>query len=158
MKILTKTRASLKGKMDRMVNGVNTRYDAAMVHVKRWKAIAFSEENNNYFAALSFVPFIGWLVPMYLKEENAFCQEQSKYGFYMSLLFTSVVVSLIFLGIFFSRDWRVVRLINVILIYLVYAVYFGFCVYGINESIKNRKAELIDRIPMIGRLRMLIEL
>ncbi len=132
-------------------------------HIAKGKVIwvkekAFSEEYNNYFAAVSFFPFIGWLIPLYLKPENEFCQKQSRRGFYLALIFLALLALLLFVGIFFSRDWRLVRFIHAIFIYLVEFIYFGFCVYGARLSVLNKEAEIIDKFPFIAQLATMIEL
>ncbi len=122
------------------------------------REIAFSEKYNNYFAAVSFFPFIGWLIPLYLKPDNEFCQKQAKRGFYLACVFLTLIAFLLFIGIFFSRDWRVVRFIHAIVIYLAELTYFGFCAYGARMSVYNREAEIIDKFPFVAQLATIIEL
>lgn len=158
MKFIDETLAKIKTKFDALRTAVRDHNRNTLAEALRLRELAFSKEYNNYFAAVSFVPFVGWLLPLYLKKEDSFCQEQAKSGFYMALLFTSTALALIFIGIFLSRDWRVARLIDMVLVYLTYLTYFGFCAYGIHASINNRRAELLDRIPFIREARGLIEL
>ena len=158
MKFIDETRAKIRAKLDTLRTTVRVHNENTLAEAVRLKELAFSEEYNNYFAAVSFVPFVGWLIPLYLKKENGFCQEQARTGFYMALLFTTTALSFIFIGIFLSRDWHVARVIDVVLVYLTYLAYFGFCGYGIHASINNRRAELADRIPFIREVRGLIEL
>lgn len=158
MKYINEIRDRIRTKAGALRTAVRVHNGNLLAEAVMLKELAFSEEYNKYFAALSFVPFVGWLIPLYLKKEDAFCREQAKTGFYLSLLFTTLALAIIFSGIFLSRDWRVARLINVILVYLVYLVYFGFCGYGIHASINKRYADLIDRIPLIMHLRGMIVL
>lgn len=125
----------------------------------RWaKETAFSEEYNNYFAAVSFIPFIGWMIPLYLKPHNEFCQKQAKRAFYLAFIFLTIIAILLFVGIFFSRDWRLTRFVHAISIYIVEFTYFGFCIYGARMSILNKDAEIIDKFPFVAQLSNLIEL
>ncbi|MCX7679682.1 MAG: hypothetical protein N2316_10755 [Spirochaetes bacterium] len=135
------------------------KWHSGIVEKLKWaKDTAFSDEHNNYFTAIAFVPFIGWLIPLYLKPENEFCQRQAKRAFYLAMIFLGVLAVLLFAGIFFSRDWRMGRFIHAIAIYLVEFIYFGFCIYGIRMSILNKEAEIIDKFPLVKQLSTIIEL
>jgi len=158
VKFITDMKTKIRAKYQALAATAKDRYARIESEALRLKDLAFSEQYNNYFAAVAFVPFVGWLIPLYLKKDDPFCQEQGKAGFYLSFIFTSLALALIFISIFFSRDWHIARFVNAILVYLVYAVYFGFCAYGIRESIRNRRAELVDRIPLVAQLRAAIEL
>ncbi len=158
MKFITNTKAKIREKRLAILARVSKQYGKIKTGALRLKDLAFSERYNNYFAAVAFVPFVGWLIPLYLKKENPFCQQQGKSGFYLSFIFTSLVLLSVFVSIFLSRDWRIARFVNAVLVYMEYALYFGLCVYGIRESVHNRNASLIDRIPLMSKLRAAIEL
>ncbi|MBP7582415.1 MAG: hypothetical protein KBA61_00165 [Spirochaetes bacterium] len=158
MKLIDTTLAKIRAKAGALNEAVDAHNRNIAAEAKALKDLAFSDQYNNYFAAVSFVPFVGWLIPLYLKKDDPFCQDQAKTGFYMALLFTTLALAIIFVGIFLSRDWRVARLIQAILVYLTYLVYFGFCAYGAHASINNRQAELINRIPLVMVLRGMIVL
>ncbi len=98
-----------------------------------------SEENRFYFAALAFLPFAGWLLPLYLKERDDFAQKQAKTGFWLAFLFTTALLMLFLVNVFSPKDWRVYRLAIVVLIYLVLFAYFGICAYGIHLCAREKK-------------------
>ncbi len=119
-----------------------------------WNAV-FEKKNEGYLAAAAYIPFIGWLLPLYLKEESDFCQESGKTGFILAIFFTGLVLGLFFINLFFiPRDWRVVRLIMVLLVYACYAVYFPLCGYGMYLSVHGKKLE----IPFLSQYRNIIPL
>ncbi len=100
-------------------------------------------EYNKYFAAAAYIPFIGWLIPLYLKKDDPFCREHGKLGFVSSVFFAAVALSIFFLYLLFiPRDWRVLRFLMVLLIYLVYAAYFPFCARGIYTAFLQKKLEM----------------
>ncbi len=58
---------------------------------------------NKYFAAMAYLPFIGWLVPLYLKPDDELCQENGRRGFVLSVVFTGTALALFFLYFILSR-------------------------------------------------------
>jgi hypothetical protein len=155
---LSKIREKIQTKAAPHIAKGKAYYSLIIEKAHRLKETAFSEHNNNYFAAVSFFPFIGWLIPLYLKPENEFCQMQAKRAFYLTCLVLFLIALLLFAGIFFSRDWRLARFIHAILIYMVELAYFGCCAYGARMSILNKEAEMIDKFPFLAQLATIIEL
>ncbi len=122
-----------------------------------WSKV-FLDENRHYVAAVSYVPFIGWLFPLYMKEEDGFCQHHAKTGFYAAFVALAVVFTLMLISIFTPREYRVIRLMLTILIYLLYLVYFTFCGYGIRAAIRSEEYRVLERVPAMKKLEELIEL
>jgi hypothetical protein len=118
----------------------------------------FSDENKYYFAATSFVPFFGWLIPLYLKKEDEFSQYQSKMGFHLALYFAIFPWLLLMLNMFSPKEFRIFRLILVIMIYLSHLAYFCVCAYGIRLSLNEKRFEIPDNISFIARYLNLIRL
>jgi hypothetical protein len=123
-----------------------------------YRVAIFSDENKYYFAAISFVPFLGWLIPLYLKKEDEFSQYQSKMGFHIALYFTIFPWLLLMITMFSPKEFRIFRLILVIMIYLSHLAYFSVCAYGIRLSINGKKFEIPDNISYITRYLSLIRL
>jgi hypothetical protein len=137
---------------------VEDNYRIVSQKVREAWAEAMKDENSHYLAAAGYFPFIGWLVPVYLKEDDAFCQEHGKTAFYMALVILVAVTTLMLVNLFTTRDYRVIRLIIVILIYLIYFAYFLFISYGMYTSIHRKNFEIPDNIPALNKLRAIIEL
>ncbi len=104
-------------------------------------------KESTCFAALSYIPFVGWLIPLYLKRNSHRCQAHAKQGLLLAAFFTSVILFLSLLNTLLPEDWREVRLALVVLIYGVYLLYFICCIVGVVWSF-NRK-ELM--LPLVQR-------
>jgi ABC-type transport system involved in cytochrome c biogenesis permease component len=115
--------------------------------VKDFIEWVFRKENDRYFVALSYIPFVGWLMPLYLNRDSHRCQAHAKQGLLLAAFFTSVILFLSILNILLPEDWREIRLALVVLIYGVYLLYFIVCIVGVIWSL-NRK-ELI--LPLVQR-------
>jgi hypothetical protein len=114
--------------------------------VKDFMYRAFRKEST-CFAALSYIPFVGWLIPLYLKRDSHRCQTHAKQGLLLAAFFTPVILFLSLLNTLLPEDWREIRLALVVLIYGVYLLYFIFCIVGVVWSF-NRK-ELM--LPLVQR-------
>jgi hypothetical protein len=114
--------------------------------VKDFMYRAFWKESR-CFAALSYIPFVGWLIPLYLKRDSHRCQNHAKQGLLLAAFFTPVILFLSLLNTLLPEDWREIRLALVVLIYGVYLLYFIFCIVGVVWSF-NRK-ELM--LPLVQR-------
>ncbi len=121
--------------------------------VKNFTNNVFRKEST-YFVALSYIPFVGWLIPLYLKRDSRRCQDHAKQGLLLAAFFTLVILFLSLFSILLPKEWREIRLALVILIYVVYLLYFTFCTIGIIWSLlqKELKPSFIRRYS--DRLRL----
>ncbi len=104
---------------------------------------AYKPRYSKYFAAAGYVPFIGWLIPLYLKENDKFCREHGKLGFGCAIFFTSILMGIFFFNlVFIPRDWRVIRLVLVSMTYMTYVAYFPLCFRGIYSACHEKKLEM----------------
>ena len=107
-------------------------------------------EYNRYYSALAYVPFVGWMLPLYLKRDVRECQFNGKQGLLLAVAAAvPAVVLSILLYVFLPREWRLVKFLVVILIYLIYLAYFAACVYGIVKSLKDEDTKL--PVPVMER-------
>lgn len=137
---------------------VTEKYQIAEQKVRDTWVMAMKDENSHYLAAAGYIPFIGWLVPVYLKEDDAFCQEHGKTAFYVALVVLTAVTFLMLINIFTTREYRVIRLIIVSFIYLFYLAYLLFISYGLYRSLNRKNLEIPKNIQALDKLRALIEL
>jgi hypothetical protein len=111
--------------------------------------------HSSYFAAAAYIPFVGWLIPLYLKRDDPLCQEHGKTGFLCAIVFTGAALSLFFLDLLFvPRDWRIVRLVVACAVYIVYAVYFPLCLRGIYTALQQKKLEIRTMEKYIKRIEL----
>ena len=106
-----------------------------------------SRKESTCFAAVAYIPFVGWLIPFCFKRESHRCQTHAKQGLLLAAFFTSVILCLSLVNILLPKDWREIRLALVVFIYGVYLLYFIFCIIGVVWSF-NRK-ELM--LPLVER-------
>ena len=110
---------------------------------------------NKYFAAAAYIPFIGWLVPLYLKPDDALCQENGRRGFVLAVFFLGLAVSLFFLYlIFVPRGWRPVRFALALSVYIVYLSYFIVCAWAVYHLVGEKRLEM----PWLEKYIRLVEL
>jgi len=109
---------------------------------------------NKFFGLLAFIPLFGWILPLYLKKEEVFCQDTAKLGFIYMFLFFIVIIILNCTNIFLAREWREIRLVNIILIYITYFFYAIICLGSAFASIQGR----IIEFPYISKFTKLIRL
>jgi hypothetical protein len=114
--------------------------------VKNFTDRVFRKEST-YFVALSYFPFVGWLIPLYLKRDSLRCQDHAKQGLLLAAFFAVVILFLSLFNILLPKEWREIRLALVILIYLVYLLYFTFCTIGVVWALlqKELKPSLVRR-------------
>ena len=114
-----------------------------------------NNDRRSTFAVFSYlIPLIGWVIPLYLKKENKFCQFHAKQGFFLAVICVIIALLLNFINIFVPRDWRILRFVIVFAIYGVYIFYPLVCFAGIYASMRGR----IFEITLIRRFMRLIEL
>jgi len=105
------------------------------------------------YASYSYIPFLGWVIPLVLRRDNSFCMHHAKQGFVFFIMFVVAAVALNLLNIFAPREDRILRLCIVILIYAMYLAYIVLCVIAVKTSRKGmafnprplyRFADMID--------------
>jgi hypothetical protein len=122
--------------------------------IREFKDEIFKKENSRYFAAFSYVPFAGWMVPLYMKREENTCQHHAKQGLILAVFFTGLVLFISIVDVFMPKEWREFRLILAILIYLLYLTYLTLCIYGARNSLNEKKISLPLFGSYIGRLKI----
>lgn len=89
---------------------------------------------------LSYIPFIGWLIPMYLNKDE-FQKYHAKQGFVLAVYFTLACIFLYCFKVFVPERADIVQLLVVILIYIHHIVYFTLCYLGTKMIISGEKGE-----------------
>ncbi|HON79915.1 MAG TPA: hypothetical protein PK544_15590 [Spirochaetota bacterium] len=143
---------------DKFRLAVEEKYRTAAQTVRDAWVVAMKDENAHYVAAAGYIPFIGWLLPVYLKKDSSFCQEHGKAAFYIALVILTAVTSLMVFNIFVSREYRIVRLVLVSLIYLLYLLYIIFISYGLHTSLHRKAFGILEKIPVLNRMHTIIEI
>jgi len=96
---------------------------------------------SDYIISIStYLPFIGWILPMAKRKDDGFTMFHAKQGFIIALFFVVVLTGLSFLMVFLPTTARAFKLALVILIYLAEIFYFFLCVRG-TIFIRDNKRE-----------------
>ncbi len=119
--------------------------------VKKLKGIEI-QDTWYYYAA--YIPFIGWLIPLFTREDDPVAQYHGKAGLILSVACILSVMFLLLLNFITPIDWRIFRFILVMLIYCLYALYAGTLVAGIVSVHRNTTLQwdfvqkIIDKLPI----------
>lgn len=95
---------------------------------------------------LSYLPFIGWFIPMYLNRDE-FQKYHAKQGFVLAVYFAFACIFLYCFKVFVPERADIVQFIVVMLIYIHYIVYFTLCYLGTKMIKRGEKGEF----PYINR-------
>jgi hypothetical protein len=89
---------------------------------------------------LSYIPFIGWLIPMYLNRDE-FQKYHAKQGLVLAVYFTLACIFLYCFMVFVPERADIVQLFIVLLIYIHHIVYFTLCYLGTKMINRGEKGE-----------------
>ncbi|HOO70276.1 MAG TPA: hypothetical protein PK926_00840 [Spirochaetota bacterium] len=92
----------------------------------------------NRFINVSYVPFVGWLFPMAVKENSSFALDHAKQGFILALFFTGVLITLFLINLSIPSMYHIFRLGLAVVIYGVYGFYFFLCGLGTYYAHKGK--------------------
>lgn len=123
--------------------------------LERYREEIYRPMYNKYFAAAAYIPFIGWLAPLYLKPDDALCQENGRRGLVLAVFFLGTALGLFFLYfILVPRGWRPVRFTLALSVYLVHLAYFSVCAWAVYHLIGEKRLEM----PWLEKYIRLVEL
>ena len=113
-----------------------------------FKSVAFmkSRESDPYYAAAGYFPFIGWLAPLYLREESPLCQKCGKQGLLLSIYAALFLFSVFFVDLFIPRSIKMVSFVLIVLTYIFNIGYMVLSVSGMYNAVYGK----ILRIPVIS--------
>jgi len=119
-------------------------------NIKNIRLKDFNRENlgkfyNNYIknfdlVKLSYFPFIGWFIPMYLNKDE-FQKYHAKQGFILAVYFSLASIFLFCFKVFIPERADIIQFAVVMLIYIHYLVYFALCILGTMMIKKGEKGE-----------------
>jgi len=109
---------------------------------------------HTFYYYMAYFPFIGWLIPLYVRENDQLAQYHGKTGLVLSVSCILPALFLFLLNFISPLDWRIFRFILVVMIYCIYAVYAAILTAGI-YSVYNEKTlqpgvlkKIIDKLPV----------
>jgi len=104
---------------------------------------SFMEGNSRIFAAIAYIPLIGWILPLFLKRDDEFCQFHGKQGFVVSIISFLVGITVAILR---------TELFEIILVLFYFFLFAGLFIYGFFVAYNNKEKsipfikEISDRI------------
>ena len=104
-----------------------------------------SERSNPYYAAAGYVPFIGWLAPLYLREKSELCQKCGKQGLLLSIYIALFLFSVFFVDLFIPRSIKIASFVLIVLTYIVNIGYMAISVSGMYHAVYGKTI----RIPLV---------
>jgi hypothetical protein len=104
-----------------------------------------SSRSDVVYAAFGYVPFIGWLIPLYVRDKSEICQKSGKQGFLLSICAASVLMGLFFLELFTPRSFKAVMFALIVLTYLFNICYLTLSAFAMYHTAYGKKF----RIPWV---------
>ncbi|MEJ5362211.1 MAG: hypothetical protein WHV26_09125 [Spirochaetota bacterium] len=108
-------------------------------HIKKYSTILYAtiteyythvktfciEHNREIILSVAYVPYIGWLYPLYAFEKDAQVQKHAKRGLLYAMTAVAIALAIFLLIFMMPRPWRLIRFIFTILLYLNYFIYYA---------------------------------
>ncbi|MEW6528202.1 MAG: hypothetical protein AB1444_16230 [Spirochaetota bacterium] len=107
-------------------------------HIKKYSTILYAtitryytlvktfciEHKHQIILSVAYVPYIGWLYPLYVFED-AQVQKHAKRGLVYAMTAVAIALAIFIILFMMPRPWRLLRFIFTILLYLNYFVYYA---------------------------------
>ena len=113
-----------------------------------FKSVNFmkSREADPYYAAAGYFPFIGWAIPLYLREESDLCQKCGKQGLLLSAYAAAFLFGMFFIELFIPRSIKIVSFALIVLTYIFNIGYMALAANGMYRAVYGK----IIRIPIVS--------
>ncbi|MCX8124444.1 MAG: hypothetical protein N3F66_09805 [Spirochaetes bacterium] len=96
------------------------------------------EHKREILLSVAYIPFIGWLYPLYTFEHDAEVQRHAKRGLLYAMIAIAIALAIFFIIFITPRPWRAVRFILTILLYVNYLVYYAIVTVHIYSIWKKK--------------------
>ncbi|GAB4220898.1 MAG: hypothetical protein Kow00102_11540 [Spirochaetota bacterium] len=117
-------------------------------HIKKYSTILYKTISTYYtrvktfcsvhkreiLLSVAYVPYIGWLYPLYAFEHDAQVQKHAKRGLLYAMTAVAIALTIFLILFMVPRPWRLVRFILTLLLYINYFIYYAIVtvhIYGI---------------------------
>ena len=90
-------------------------------------------DNSRLLSALGYIPVVGWIIPLFLKKEDQFCQFHGKQGFIISLCAVILGVLVAFLRT------EIFQMLMILSYFCIFAFLF---IYGFVTAYNEKKVEI----------------
>ncbi len=103
-------------------------------------------DSDPVYAAAGYIPFVGWLIPMFLRENSDLCQKNARQGLILSIIAAGFLLSLFFIELIVPGNLKVISFILIVLTYIFNIGYLTLSLYAMYTAAYKR----IVRIPWVS--------
>jgi hypothetical protein len=125
---------------------VKLRYSQAQVLFFEFIAYMKSSRSDVVYAAFGYVPFIGWLVPLYIRDKSEICQKSGRQGFLLSIFAACVLLGFFFLELFIPSGFKIAMFVLIVLTYIFNVCYLTLSAFAMYHTAYGK----VIRIPWIS--------
>ncbi len=93
-------------------------------YYKRAKTFCF-EHKREILLSVAYVPYIGWLYPLYAYEHDEEVQKHAKRALLYAVVAVAMALAIFTLLFMMPRPWRLLRFIFTMLLYINYFLYYA---------------------------------
>ncbi|HEY1405405.1 MAG TPA: hypothetical protein VF857_02230 [Spirochaetota bacterium] len=117
-------------------------YNRAKIRTREFISYMKSSDSDPVYAAAGYFPFVGWLIPMYLRENSPLCQKNAKQGLLLSLFAALFLVVLFFIELLIPSNLKVVSFVLIVLTYIFNFGYLTLSAYAMYTAAYKRIAQI----------------
>ncbi|MGB4269699.1 MAG: hypothetical protein WBK20_11020 [Spirochaetota bacterium] len=103
------------------------------------------EHKREIILSVAYVPYIGWIYPLYAFEQDTQVQKHAKRALLYAMTVVAIALAVFLMVFMMPRAWRLIRFIFTILLYINYFVYYAIVTVHI-YSIWNKKDFSIPQV------------
>jgi hypothetical protein len=138
--------STIRVKFDVLKNRAVIIYTRADKNVRIFIDYMKRPDSDPVYAAAGYVPFIGWLIPMYMREESELCQKNARQGLILSITAALFLFTLFFVELMIPRSLKVISFTLIVLTYIFNVGYLTLSAYAMYTAAYKR----IVRIPWVS--------
>ena len=135
-----------KEQISRLIAAAKVKYIEGKKLFFQWIDFMKSAESDSWYAAAGYFPFIGWIIPLYVRENSQLCQKSAKQGLLLSLTAAVFLFCMFFIELFIPRSIKIVSFVLIVLTYFFNIGYLVLSATGMYQAVYKRTI----RIPVIS--------
>jgi len=130
----------------RLIAAAKVKYAEGKRLFFQWIDFMKSPDSDPWYAAAGYFPFIGWIIPLYVRENSELCQKSAKQGLLLSLTAAVFLFCMFFIELFIPRSIKIVSFVLIVLTYFFNVGYLALSATGMYHAVFKK----IIRIPVIS--------
>lgn len=93
-----------------------------------------ADRSNPVYAATGYFPFVGWLIPLYLRENSELCQRSGKRGLLLSAYAALFLFAIFILELMIPSNLKLASFILIVLTYIFNLCYLSLSAYAMYKT------------------------